>query len=528
MPQQVPFEVYAYSIGELERLVCEKSESTREIVSAKLHRHYFEGYFSSIAARTIVVENDYVDRDFLEDYAAYYVRCFSDYRRKCARLHFFENTFDHQDLEKLLAKSKGRTTLDELRSKYLGFIVIKPIPQTVVGRTCLKTYPPAGRRHFPITRKYDVSLFGVPLEVDTLAYQEQDKVVAACATSALWSVFHGTGKLFQHSIPSPVEITKLATEYLAIETRILPNHGLTAAMMAHAIRGVGLEPFHIKVDIEYVLKSTLYAYLRGRIPMILGIDLYDTASTPNEWMGKHAVAVTGYSVGSEQSEAYSGFHLRALRLDKIYVHDDQVGPFARMVLDGAKIITRSNGHDIEISSLTTSWRGSNDTVGSARAAPEILLVPLYHKIRIPFEVVHDTVFYFDQFLKALADHFDLPYCQRLEWDIYLTTVNDLKKEVFTCSMLEGEALKRILVGSMPRYLWRATASDGGSGAPRLDLIFDATDIEQGSYFVRAIEYDVLLSTVLRAISKEPALEAKLKTSPHWKIVSWFRDQPTVG
>ena len=36
--------------------------------------------------------------------------------------------------------------------------------------------------------------------------------MAACATSALWSLFQKTAKIFQHSIPSPVEITKIDTD----------------------------------------------------------------------------------------------------------------------------------------------------------------------------------------------------------------------------------------------------------------------------------------------------------------------------
>jgi len=75
----------------------------------------------------------------------------------------------------------------QLDSNYLGFMVLKPLPQTIVGRTCFKTYPDDGnRRHFPTLHKYSSNLFGLPLTVNSLAYQEQDKVVAACATSALW------------------------------------------------------------------------------------------------------------------------------------------------------------------------------------------------------------------------------------------------------------------------------------------------------------------------------------------------------
>ena len=57
------------------------------------------------------------------------------------------------------------------------------------------------------------------LRVKSLSFQEQDHEVAACATSALWSIFHGTGKMFQHPILSPVEITKVAFEIMPLDTR---------------------------------------------------------------------------------------------------------------------------------------------------------------------------------------------------------------------------------------------------------------------------------------------------------------------
>jgi hypothetical protein len=132
---------------------------------------------------------------------------------------------------------------------------------------CLATYPDdGGRRFFPILRKYPVGLFGLELEIETLAYQEQDSVVAACATSALCSCFRGTGKLFQHVIPPPVEITDWAGDHLpedlvAVSLRAFPNTGLSATQMAHAIRRVGLEAFAVGTQSVYGLHSVTYAYL---------------------------------------------------------------------------------------------------------------------------------------------------------------------------------------------------------------------------------------------------------------------------
>ena len=224
---QPPFEVYPYSAAQLIGLITDKSGGDQHCVSHKLHSTYFEEYFSEIGAKTILVENRYIDKDFLEDFAGYYVRCFRDYDRRCTRIHFFRAPFNYEGFASYLSGVPTPITAAKLQEAYLGFLVVKPLPKTPIGRTCLRTYPHDGRRFFPITRNYELSLYGIHLQVlGTLAFQEQDNVVAACATSALWSVFQGTGKLFHHPIPSPVGITKAATDQIPADSRNLPNKGL--------------------------------------------------------------------------------------------------------------------------------------------------------------------------------------------------------------------------------------------------------------------------------------------------------------
>ena len=165
----------------------------------------------------------------------------------------------------------------------MGFVVVKPLPETIIGRTCLVTYgSDKNRRHFEAVRDYEANLFGITLKIKSLAYQEQDTVVAACATSALWSVFNSTGRLFQHQIMSPVEISEVACANLPFESRFFPNPGLSPAQMAQAIRSIGLEPYLITAQNQAVLKSAVYAYLKCKIPMLLGVQIIDVSELPGD------------------------------------------------------------------------------------------------------------------------------------------------------------------------------------------------------------------------------------------------------
>ena len=526
-------EVRRYNIETLRELLADKSQNTLSAIEQRSHFRYFEEYFDKLQAKTILVENEYVDRDFLEDFSAYYVRCFSRYERFCVRLHFFTCGFSTQDFARLLEGSSGtEISPTSLNEHYLGFIVVKPLPETVIGRTCLRTYPRENQRQFPVTRKYSAHPFGLDLEVTSLAFQEQDHVTSACATSALWSTFHGTGKRFQHPIPSPVEITRAATKGHPLQTRAFPNQGLEMPMMAHAIRDVGLEPYHIGIGTLDILKETVYAYLRGKIPVVLGIELWDKARPLDRPFGLHAVSITGYSLAKDTPADRSGKFLTTARnVSKIYVHDDQVGPFARMNFDGFELQLPGPANTqcrIPVETLSTSFRRLEGDIGDMRAIPISLLIPLYHKIRIPYHIALETVRSFDGFIKLIdSEALDcLASDSELEWDIYLTTNIDLKREILGSDTSAMRPLYRneVLRESMPRFLWRAAARQNESLL--LDLLFDATDIEHGRFFVRAIEWDEKLSQTLRFVSGVDIDMGFDTTSTQaaQKIIAWFRKQ----
>jgi hypothetical protein len=489
-----PRKVLAYSEDVFRSLLTSKSQP--DFAARQNHLRYFLRYFQHVKTQTIVVENEYVDHDYLEDFSAYYVRCFSEYERKCTRLHFFKEKFTSDDFNCLLGGRQTPLTPDMLAKTYLGFIVLKPLPQTIIGRTCLATYDERDGRSYPIKRSYKANLFGLDLEVESLAFQEQDSVVAACATSALWSVFQGTGHLFHHAIPSPVEITRAASVNAITQSRCLPNHGLSLEQMSQAIRSVGLEPFAVGVSDEFILRSTVYAYLKCRIPIILGVVLWDVSNNEPKLMGRHAVAVTGFRLDSKSDlkPAFDAdFQTTATRIDRLYAHDDGIGPFARMLFD-----PQTNSKKI---SLTTSWATDSGIDDKVRAEPEVVLIPVYHKIRIPFGRIQTDLMAFDSILnevrKVLLKQFStqLP---KIEWDVYLTTVNDLRRDLFANAVasVKFEALTR----PMPKYIWRATAI--ASNTPVFELLFDATDIEQGRYALIPVFYQDVWRELLLMLARD--------------------------
>lgn len=533
------FELLKYTEDNLLSCLADPRYTLPEIVCQKRQTVYLDQYFSELGARRIVVEHEYVDRDYLQDYAAYYDRCFPDYARKTRRLHFFDRNISAKALSNLIMGLPGPLSEKVLQKSYLGFVVVRPLPLTVIGRTCLKTYgSDNGRRVFPSLRVYPVNFFGIRLEVLSLAFQEQDTVVAACATSALWTCFHGTGKLFQHSIPAPVEITDWASSVMPEDlfsagARAFPNSGLTARQMAHAIKQVELDPVAVRAARMYSLNSVAYAYLMGRIPSLLAcqISSHDPQTGTTTELGAHAVAIIGFSLRDDDSSASElirrpnevslcettpldvsvpvieqavppavkkasltdlgmsndGFRLRASRIDKLYVHDDQNGPFARMEWCVLPYFVGGGGPTAPVA-LKTSW--SEHTY----ASPEFVLLPLYHKIRIPFSLIQTAIRALDAALEELRRQF-FGGLVRAEWDIYLTTAGDYKASIRDEYLVNGLDPESSLYADLPRFMWRVILRSAGE--VHAEMLFDATGIEQANLLVHSYdtgrEFSLLLS-----------------------------------
>lgn len=515
-----PYDVIPYTTDEIAKIVAarDKSALNEDDFRQRSHYHYFHGYCHDLSAKTIVVEHDYIDRDYIEDYAGYYVRCFPRYARHCKRLHFFDIAFTADALKALLTGNNSTLTQAILQDAYLGFIVIKPLPKTVIGRTCLRTYRDQPRRHYPVSRAYEVNLFGIPLEVKSLAFQEQDEVISACATSALWSLFQSTGIKFQHAIPTPLEITQSAARQMPTRARVLPNSGLQKTEMAHAIQEVGLEPEVIGIGDnqirEDLLRANVYAYLNGGIPILLCTEVYDVTDETPKQCPDHVVTVTGFSLGKPSPEPYSHpdsqINLVAFRMDKLYVHDDQVGPYARMIFDDIRVDLASDGEESteSLPSLLSPSIGSGGRTGVFRAVPMLLLAPLYHKIRIPFHAVFNVINSVDTVLRSLANNVRFPNDQAPEWDIYLTTVNDFKTSVVAHDGVTGDYAHSVLTRRYPRFLWRCSAL--ADGDLLFDLLFDATDIEQANYFHGAVVYDELTKLYLESVLSIPDLDSEYR------------------
>ena len=458
--------------------------------SANRVAQYIFRYLEELEAKTIVVENIYTDGDYLEDYAAYYVRCFNAYHRHCKRIHLFSSSFDEAEFKRLIVRDIADDAFESIIGSYLGFIVARPLPNAVVGRTVLSTYPSdEGRRQYTSLRRYRANLFGLELAIDSLAFQEQDTVLAACATVALWSAFHKTSDLFGTFAPRPAEITKLANG-AGSDSRAIPSHGLSLSQMAHAVRSVGLEPEVVTAAPSTPLVSVIYSHLKLGLPVVLLVEI--------ESQGFHALTITGYSmvkdraISSEVGQGWVAPPFSGLRINEFYAHDDQIGPFSRLLI----VPSTSVEYPVFFSG---SWEDS--TGQSLRMTPRFLLIPVYNKIRVTFVDIQGWIQRLWTILEqVLAD------LENYEWDTYLAASNDLKSELV--STLRGHPTQEMFLAMHhPRFVWRNSLKYNGEVV--LDLFADATDMQRSMPFYYIVFYNSALQSAINQLMSAPELESQL-------------------
>src|SRR5439155_6826742 len=146
---------------------------------------------------------------------------------------------------------------------------------------------------------------------------------------ALWCAFHQTAARFNTPAPRPASITRAANVVMH-NARPIPAHGLNVQQMCNAIASVGLDPEVVEVRKNTPLVSLLYGHLRMGLPVLLGVRI--------EGAGMHAITLTGYSLRQaralkqEVAGGEKSIPMVGLRIDEFYAHDDQFGPFSRLVV----------------------------------------------------------------------------------------------------------------------------------------------------------------------------------------------------
>lgn len=388
---------------------------------------YIINYAKHLECAKMYIEEKYTDKDYMMDYQSFYSRSFEEIPNTVKRVFFFSDKISSENL------IGGEMSDDIVQELCAGFTSIKPVEDgkgnSIIGRTVLKHYD-AGKRKVFLETKQHAHMVGREMNFKTLPFKCQDVAVGACASTALWVAMNGLKDHFDIPSMSLFEITEIASRYpTPNEGRMFPSKGLTHDQMCMFLHEMGLEADMVNlaeadnID-EDLVESVLKAFMPANISIIAGLNLKHGSGEDH-----HAVVISGYQVSNGG------------KISKIYVHDDQVGPYASVKSD--------DGFRTWIYDRKDIWRKYYDSVEL-----EFLMVPLYHKIRLPFF----TAWEFRN--KAKRELQNVP-------SVRLANSSQYKKE-----LREREPEKPTdLEQPMPKYVWIYTFESGNNF---IDIIHDAT------------------------------------------------------
>jgi hypothetical protein len=363
---------------------------------------YVAAYVERLGAKAVLIEQSYIDRDYIDDHNSFYGSSLTDPTNRCQRVHFF--SLDPVALQKAfkdiraIAFANGRDKYDSASGQlsdrsYLGFTVIKPLRGSPVGRTVLRHCPELGKggenvRDFSCTRYYSTHVGGVELRVKGLAFQQQDLGVSACATTALWSAISKATDFEQLKVPTPASITMLASRYSLPHGRAMPSEGLSLDQMCQAVEGVGLAPLLYNTSEFATARRYIHTAVRSSLSAVLILEENDS---------RHAVTLTGMRIdeNAEASWILPGVNDASRVVKAAYVHDDRHGPYVR-----ANLVNHMGKAVVEL---------ETNAKKPERWGLSHILVPLHHKVRLAFGGVSQAEAFLApklQRLRQLTGEFD--------------------------------------------------------------------------------------------------------------------------
>ena len=440
----------------------------------------------SDAVKAILIEKNYIDKDYRSTYYNYYAKKGQAYRPDCIRLHFFDEsvTFDPQAL-KLYSKH-------ELEERYFGYMVLRPTGIGTIGRSVVSpdvrkasggAIITANQRI--ITAKHKVHLLGYKLTVEGFPSMDQHIDISVCAHAACWSILrHYSERYTLYPEFLTHDITLMTQQF--DPGGLVPSKGLQMSHAERVFQEAGTFPFHVvrTNPQDAAFYRQLHAYVESGFPLFAA----------DHSVG-HAMAIVGYEWEASTPNPIASMRYVWDEVKSIIVVDDNYLPY--QVIEKQGTVPYSAGSiDAFIVALPEKIFYPADAVD--RLAPTLFkLAPMLGGLPAQNEV---TLRYFittgsalRRFVRTRESEFDpklietimtLPFAQFI-WIVEIATGEDWAKgQISARAVLDATASLREF---MPFWLFhnRKTA-----------LLFDRSKVGAGIQGIRELSLSGMENTAL--------------------------------
>ena len=266
------------------------------------------------AAKGVLVEHGYVDKDYRSTFYNFYAKKGRQYRLDCVRLHFFDSTVAYDDTRTDLA-----CTDDRPEDHYFGYIVLRPTIVATLGRSLFSPDMRLGARGRAIQTLHHVNLLGHRLPVWGFPSMAQHVDIAVCAHVSCWAILRYYSETFtQHREYLVHDITKLVSPF--DPGGLVPSLGFNVVGAERVFLAAGYFPIIVgkrNSSSKEAFFSQFLAYLESGFPLFVAMPSV-----------KHAVAIVGYSWQKLPNlPAPSSSHVWA-QVESLLTVDDNLLPYA--------------------------------------------------------------------------------------------------------------------------------------------------------------------------------------------------------
>lgn len=466
---------------------------------------------------TLVVEYDHVDRQYRDSYYTYFSQKYIDYERNCIRLAFFRNKYKYSDF---------RNRIDDLKTDFIGTIVLRPLNIGNIGHTLLNPER-LKLSGYVKTCEFEEMICGRNFKIKAFPFLSQDNETMTCAQTALYSLIEYYSKKYcEYRLVMPSEILN-ALEMTSYE-RVLPSNGMDDACIAKVLQDEHFYPRLYPYENEegHDFEELVYIHIESGIPFILGLP-------------HHVVICIGhgmvdFNVNPEELkellthkelEKQDVYNVSTSRFINEYIFmDDNRPPYLMSTIDDLTVqyyktyreiendITEINDagefecelieDDIDaLTEVADNTEYGDEALLKIKKYFDCILVPLYRRIFLDAAraktIIEEHFIYNKDFIEKIQEAYGDPTWGYVEdnplvWRMYLASSNNYKN--YRCENAYNDKIYEYYsLESYPRFIWVleiGTMKTFPNNEARVEILLDATSsINSNTWAILSIVYN---------------------------------------
>lgn len=395
----------------------------------------------------MVIEFPYVDKMYRNTFYHFYASKLKPYSREALRISLFSGAVNESEF-------RQKEIVEQLRKKYLGFLVIRPTIPKVIGRNAIS--PLAFKKH-----QFRCCIAHIPATVNALKFSacafphsSQDGQMITCAETTIWSLMEYFGNRYAEYKPIlPSEIHDIIRRYSY--KRQMPSDGLTAEQIAYTVREVGFGAmFYSKSKHGELFNGALSMFVESGIPVtgvIKGTNLAHAVNIIGKGTEDRKAIIANATFEDDTADIPIVDYNKIAR-QYVFI-DDNLPPYRLADLENPC------AHYMQ-----ETWKECKLTN---------LIVPLYHRIYL------DPLRARRNFMAVIKSGELLPFDVTARiMRIFLASSRSYKEYIALNDEMPEEVKQLIIVIPMPKFVWVAELSTFETFEKQLVtdiLIQDATE-----------------------------------------------------